>query len=79
MFKNFKFYVFKILNDIPRMNPLISIFQNEIVQNIFQRVLYVWAVRHPGSGYVQGINDLLTPFFVVFLTEYIEINNCIFY
>lgn len=67
----------QILNDIPRMNPLIPIFQNDIVQNIFQRVLYVWAVRHPGSGYVQGINDLLTPFFVVFLTEYIDIQNYI--
>ena len=39
----------QILNDIPRMNPLIPIFQNDTVQNIFQRVLYVWAVRHPGS------------------------------
>ena len=26
---------------------------------------------HPASGYVQGINNLVTPFFVVFLTEYI--------
>ena len=52
------------------MNPLIPIFQKKIVQNIFQRVLYVWAVRHPASGYVQGINDFLNPFFTVFLTEY---------
>lgn len=57
------------------MNPLIPIFQKKIVQNIFQRVLYVWAVRHPASGYVQGINDLLTPFFVVFLTEYSDISK----
>lgn len=64
----------QILNDIPRMNPLIPIFQKSIIQNIFQRVLYVWAVRHPASGYVQGINDLLTPFFAVFLTEYSDIN-----
>lgn len=55
------------------MNPLLPIFQNKIIQDIFQRVLYVWAVRHPGTGYVQGINDLLTPFFVVFLTEYTDI------
>lgn len=54
------------------MNPLLPIFQNKIIQDIFQRVLYVWAVRHPGTGYVQGINDLLTPFFVVFLTEYTD-------
>lgn len=57
------------------MNPLLPIFQNKIIQDIFQRVLYVWAVRHPGTGYVQGINDLLTPFFVVFLTEYTETGN----
>jgi hypothetical protein len=60
----------QILNDLPRMNPLIPIFQSKRVQDIFQRVLYVWAVRHPASGYVQGINDLLTPFFAVFLAEY---------
>ncbi len=57
------------------MNPLIPIFQKQVVQEIFQRILYVWAVRHPGSGYVQGINDLLTPFFVVFLTEYTDMSK----
>lgn len=31
-------------------------------------------MRHPASGYVQGINDVVTPFIVVFLSEYIEIN-----
>jgi hypothetical protein len=54
------------------MNPLMPIFQKKQVQDIFQRILYVWSVRHPASGYVQGINDLVTPFFAVFLTEYIE-------
>lgn len=38
---------------------------------VFERILYIWAIRHPASGYVQGINDLVTPFFVVFLSEYI--------
>jgi hypothetical protein len=38
---------------------------------IFERVLYIWAIRHPASGYVQGINDLVTPFFIVFLSEFI--------
>jgi hypothetical protein len=33
--------------------------------------LYVWAIRHPASGYVQGINDLVTPFFEVFLSAYV--------
>ncbi|VDM41507.1 unnamed protein product [Toxocara canis] len=57
--------------DIPRMCPLIPLFQQKIVQEIFERVLYIWAIRHPASGYVQGINDLVTPFFVVFLSEFI--------
>lgn len=38
------------------------------------RLLYVWHMRHPASGYVQGINDVATPFIVVFLSEYIEVN-----
>lgn len=36
-----------------------------------ERILYVWAIRHPTCGYVQGINDLLTPFYEVFLSSYI--------
>ncbi|ESO05165.1 hypothetical protein HELRODRAFT_156859 [Helobdella robusta] len=60
--------------DIPRMSPLIPLFQQELVQEIFERILYIWAIRHPASGYVQGINDLVTPFFVVFITEYIPLD-----
>jgi hypothetical protein len=36
-----------------------------------ERILYVWAIRHPASGYVQGINDLVIPFFQIFLSAYI--------
>lgn len=28
----------------------------------------MWAIRHPASGYVQGINDIVIPFFIVFLS-----------
>jgi len=62
--------------DIPRTNPLIPLFQQEAVQHIFERLLFIWAVRHPASGYVQGINDLVTPFFIVFLTSYISPEDC---
>ncbi|XP_069765638.1 TBC1 domain family member 22A isoform X15 [Narcine bancroftii] len=58
--------------DISRANPLIPLFQQASVQKIFERILFIWAIRHPASGYVQGINDLVTPFFVVFVFEYIE-------
>uniref|UniRef100_A0A8C5FGW1 Rab-GAP TBC domain-containing protein n=1 Tax=Gadus morhua TaxID=8049 RepID=A0A8C5FGW1_GADMO len=58
--------------DIPRTNPLIPLFQQPTVQEVFERILFIWAIRHPASGYVQGINDLVTPFFVVFLSEFVE-------
>ncbi|XP_056129213.1 TBC1 domain family member 22B isoform X2 [Lampris incognitus] len=58
--------------DIPRTNPLIPLFQQPAVQEVFERILFIWAIRHPASGYVQGINDLVTPFFVVFLTEFVK-------
>jgi hypothetical protein len=54
------------------MTPLMSIFQEIVVQELFERILFIWAIRHPASGYVQGINDLVTPFFVVFLSEFID-------
>jgi len=41
-------------------------------QKSLERILYVWAIRHPASGYVQGINDLVTPFFQIFLSAYID-------
>jgi len=58
--------------DVPRTNPMSTLFQQELVQQSLERILFLWAIRHPASGYVQGINDLATPFFVVFLSEYIE-------
>ena len=35
------------------------------------RILFAWAIRHPASAYVQGINDLCAPLLLVFLSEYI--------
>lgn len=58
--------------DMPRMNPHIQLFQQTLVQEMFERILFIWAIRHPASGYVQGINDLATPFFIVFLQEALE-------
>lgn len=55
--------------DVPRMNPHVPLFQQTCVQEMFERILFIWAIRHPASGYVQGINDLVTPFFIVFLQE----------
>jgi hypothetical protein len=58
--------------DCPRTVPDVSFFQQPQVQKSLERILYTWAIRHPASGYVQGINDLVTPFVVVFLSEQLE-------
>ncbi|KAG6243111.1 hypothetical protein E4U24_005510 [Claviceps purpurea] len=61
--------------DVPRTNPRIELYSYEATQRSLERILYLWAVRHPASGYVQGINDLVTPFFQVFLGLYITDPN----
>ncbi|GAA5822376.1 hypothetical protein JCM11251_006320 [Rhodosporidiobolus azoricus] len=58
--------------DVPRTRPGVLLWQQEATQRSLERVLYVWAIRHPASGYVQGINDLACPFFEVFLSGYID-------
>ncbi|KAJ3393957.1 GTPase-activating protein [Lobulomyces angularis] len=58
--------------DILRTNSSIPLYQNTTIQECLERILYCWAIRHPASGYVQGINDLVIPFFQVFLSSYID-------
>ncbi|KAH7670890.1 Ypt/Rab-specific GTPase-activating protein GYP1 protein [Dioscorea alata] len=62
----------QIAIDCPRTVPDVTFFQQEQVQKSLERILYTWAIRHPASGYVQGINDLVTPFIIVFLSEYLD-------
>ncbi|KAL2055759.1 hypothetical protein ABVK25_004003 [Lepraria finkii] len=61
--------------DVPRTSPHLKLYSYEATQRSLERILYVWAIRHPASGYVQGINDLVTPFWQVFLGSYITDNN----
>lgn len=58
--------------DIERTGQSLPLFRKSTVKEMFWRILYIWAIRHPGSGYVQGINDLAMPFFIVFLTPYLH-------
>lgn len=55
--------------DIPRTCPESPLFQIPIVQGSLLRILYCWSIRRPATGYVQGINDLVTPFYNVFLNS----------
>ncbi|CAJ1970158.1 unnamed protein product [Cylindrotheca closterium] len=62
----------QVLVDVPRTAPEIALFRNERIKRILGRLLYIWAMRHPASSYVQGINDLATPLIAVFLSDYYE-------
>ena len=62
----------QVLVDVPRTAPDVGLFRNERVRRCLERILYIWAMRHPASSYVQGINDLVTPLFAVFLSGYFE-------
>lgn len=59
----------QIQKDNPRTMPESSLFQHEKIQFMLTRVLYIWSLRHPASGYVQGFNDLCIPFFIVYFLE----------
>ena len=57
--------------DVKRTNPTLALYAHSSTQVSLQKILYLWAIRHPASGYVQGINDLATPFYQTFLAHYI--------
>ena len=63
---------------MPRTAPDVPLFRNDLVRQSLSRLLYIWACRHPASGYVQGINDLATPLIAVFLSEFYDNQNQFF-
>lgn len=65
----------QIAIDVPRTAPDVPLFKNAYVREAMARILYCWSIRRPASGYVQGINDLLTPFYDVFLRDAVYQNQ----
>ncbi|KAL4467879.1 hypothetical protein ABPG74_013214 [Tetrahymena malaccensis] len=61
--------------DVPRTQPLYEIYKAPVIQNMLKRILVVWGLRHPACGYVQGINEIATPFILVFLSQYIQLDS----
>lgn len=55
----------QIRKDVPRSSGGVAFLQNSRVKLTLERVLFTWALRHPACGYVQGMNDLVLPFFFV--------------
>lgn len=68
--KNYK----QIIIDVKRTYPG-EAFSSKIAKDMLTRMLFVWAFKHPASGYVQGINDLASTFMYVFLAEAIDKNK----
>jgi hypothetical protein len=60
----------QVLVDVPRTAPEVPLFHNDRIRRSLSRLLYIWAMRHPASSYVQGINDLATPLISVFISGY---------
>ncbi|WZN64810.1 RabGAP/TBC GTPase [Chloropicon roscoffensis] len=59
----------QIAIDAPRTEPKVKLFGKSALQRSLIRILYIRACTHPSSGYVQGLNDVLTPFLHVFLSR----------
>lgn len=57
--------------DLPRTCPNNPFFSQPPIQKAMERILYIWAIRHPASGYVQGMNDLLTPLLLIAIQPYV--------
>ena len=62
----------QVIVDVPRTYPEVPLFRNDRIKRILTRILYIWAMRHPASSYVQGINDVATPLIAVFLADYYD-------
>lgn len=57
----------QIRKDIPRMSGGRCYLRHPRVQGSIERILFIWSLRHPACGYVQGMNDLVVPFMGVVL------------
>lgn len=60
--------------DLPRTHPSLPVFHLDAVRNAMRRILYTFGMINPNNNYVQGMNEILTPIIVVFLTEWLPRN-----
>ena len=63
-----------IIADVKRTYPESTLFRLDVIQKMMIRLLYIWNVRHPACGYVQGMNDIITTFVGSFIIDYVNIN-----
>lgn len=65
----------QIRTDLARTRPdgFEKIFSNKKIEDSLSRILLLYALRSPASGYVQGINDILVIFYLVFFLAEAEV------
>lgn len=51
------------------------VFNLRLIKDLLIRVLFIWTIRHPASGYVQGINDIAAMFAYLFLADTISLDK----
>ena len=69
----------QVLVDIPRTLPEVRLFKNQRIRDMMARILYLYSLRNPSTGYVQGFNELLCPFVIVYISGYFggrEVKGC---
>lgn len=56
--------------DLPRHKQ--ALYHIPALVKPLERVLYIWSLRHPVVGYVQGMDDIVACFYMVFLADQLE-------
>lgn len=69
--KSFK----QIKLDLPRTQPGVKLFHHPKIEQAISRILTIFAIRHPATGYVQGMNDIVIPLLFVFIQEIVQIDE----
>ena len=59
----------QIQRDVPRPHLQQAVWQTPVAQTALTRMLFLWSLRHPVVGFVQGFNDLASVFFALYLEE----------
>ncbi|ELP93876.1 hypothetical protein EIN_177730 [Entamoeba invadens IP1] len=67
----------QIDKDLLRSNKFLNFLSHQRVISLMRNILLLFSIRHPASGYTQGMSDLLVPFVTVFLSEYIAVDTIV--
>eukprot|EP01127_Copromyxa_protea_P023949 TRINITY_DN921_c0_g1_i3.p1 TRINITY_DN921_c0_g1~~TRINITY_DN921_c0_g1_i3.p1 ORF type:complete len:399 (-),score=49.07 TRINITY_DN921_c0_g1_i3:40-1236(-) len=57
--------------DVERTHPnnYLNLFHHQAIKDALNRILFIWSKENAHISYFQGLNDLVTPFLIVFLVS----------